>query len=320
MHWGHAVSKDLVRWRELPVALYPRQFGDWCFSGSAVVDGANTSGWRRGKGPLLVLAYTSTGRGECIAFSNDLGRTWSEYEGNPVIRHRGRDPKLFWHAPTRKWVMAVYDEGDGRARDVAFYTSPDLKKWQYQSRVAGFYECPDLFPLTVDGNAKNIKWVLSAADGKYLLGHFDGRTFTREAGKHQVWHGNFYAAQTFDGAPGDRRVQIGWGNGITFPGMPFNQQMTIACELTLRTTDEGVRCSLPRSRRLNGSAKSHAWKNLTLKTGDNPLAGVTGELLDVAVEFRPAAAGRMTLTVRRRAGGLRREEGRGELSGRPRLR
>ena len=86
MHWGHAVSADLVHWKELPIALYPRRFGDWCFSGSAVVDGKS-----------LAAAFTSTGRGECIAFSNDRGRTWTDYKGDPVVKHSGRDPRLLWH-------------------------------------------------------------------------------------------------------------------------------------------------------------------------------------------------------------------------------
>ena len=116
------------------------------------------------------------------------------FDGNPVVKHNGRDPKLIWHAPTKKWVMAVYDEG-GKARDVAFYTSPDLKKWAYRSRVGGFYECPDLFPLPVGGDPGDVRWVLSAADGKYVLGQFDGRKFVKESGKHQVWYGNFYATK-----------------------------------------------------------------------------------------------------------------------------
>jgi fructan beta-fructosidase len=299
MHWGHAVSKDLFHWRELPIALTPTQYGDWCFSGSAVVDANNTSGWRQGKGPLLVCAFTSTGRGECIAFSNDSGRTWTEYEGNPVIKHKGRDPKLIWHAPTKKWVMAVYDERDGRARDVAFYTSPDLKKWIFASRIEGFYECPDLFPLPVDGDTNKVKWVLSAADGKYLLGQFDGTKFTPESGKHQVWYGNFYAAQTFDNARDGRRVQIGWGNGITFPGMPFNQQMTVPVELTLRTTSEGVRlCAVPVKEIASLHARKHSWKEMTLKPGVNPLAGVQSELFDLRATFRPAGAERVTVTLR----------------------
>jgi len=94
MHWGHAVSPDLVHWKELPTALYPRKYGDWAFSGSAIVDAANTGGFQKGGTPPLVAAYTSTGRGECIVFSNDGGLTWSEIPENPVVKHAGRDPRL----------------------------------------------------------------------------------------------------------------------------------------------------------------------------------------------------------------------------------
>jgi fructan beta-fructosidase len=298
MHWGHAVSKDLVNWQELPVALTPRRYGDWCFSGSAVVDHDNTSGWRKGKEPLLVCAFTSTGRGECVAYSNDLGRTWTEYDGNPVVKHSGRDPKLVWYAPSKKWVMAVYDEKDG-ARDVAFYASDDLKKWEFQSRIGDFFECPDLFALPADGDAKNVKWVLSAADGKYLVGRFDGTKFVKESGKHQVWYGNFYAAQTYDNAPDGRRIQVGWGNGITFPGMPFNQQMTVPVELTLRTTDDGVRLfAAPVKELASLYDKEHAWSDVVLKPGANPLAEVKAELFDIRSEFRPGAAEQVVFTAR----------------------
>src|SRR5690606_26768963 len=129
-----------------PIALYPRAFGDWAFSGSAVVDETNSSGFGTGREPPLVLAYTSTGRGECIAYSNDRGRTWTEYDGNPVVRHDGRDPRLLWHEPSRSWVMAVYDRFED-ADTIAFYASDDLKRWEFRSRIADFYECPDLFPI-----------------------------------------------------------------------------------------------------------------------------------------------------------------------------
>ena len=151
MHWGHAVSRDLVHWTELPIALYPREYGDWCFSGSGVVDSRNTSGFGSAGSPALVVAFTSTGRGECIAYSSDRGRTWTEYSGNPVIKHSGRDPRVLWHEPTKRWVMAVYDETGG-ARAIALYSSPDLKKWTSESRIDGFFECPELFELPVAGS------------------------------------------------------------------------------------------------------------------------------------------------------------------------
>jgi fructan beta-fructosidase len=297
MHWGHAVSKDLVRWQELPVALYPRQFGDWCFSGSAVVDAANTSGFKSGKEDVLVAAYTSTGRGECLAYSNDRGRTWTDYAGNPVVKHQGRDPRLLWHGPTRRWVMAVYDEHEGK-RWIAFHTSPDLKRWQFQSRIEGFFECPDLFELPVAGGKAPSKWVLYAGDGKYVLGNFDGKSFKVESGKHQLWYGNFYAAQTFNNSPDGRRVQIGWGNGITFPGMPFNQQMTVPCVLTLRPTPEGVRMFAQPVREVETlRRKRQAWADRVLKAGDTLRAG-EGDLFDFRGDFTPVDAAAFGVNVR----------------------
>jgi len=248
MHWGHAVSADLVRWKELGIGLYPKNYGDWAFSGSAVLDKENTSGWGTKEKPPLVLAYTSTGRGECIAYSTDKGRTWTEYDKNPVVKHAGRDPKLVWYEKGKHWVMAVYDEHD-KKQWIAFYTSPDLKDWKFASRIEGFFECPDLFELPVHGSPlfdRQSKWVLYGADGKYLVGDFDGKEFKpNHKGKKQLWYGNFYAAQTFDDGPGRRRgpgadfevgtkrIQLGWAQGVTFPGMPFNQQMTAPVYLML---------------------------------------------------------------------------------------
>jgi fructan beta-fructosidase len=256
MHWGHAVSEDLVHWKELGIGLYPKKYGDWAFSGSAVYDKDNTSGWGNQEKPPLVLAYTSTDRGECIAFSTDKGRTWKEYDKNPVVKHSGRDPKLVWYQKGQHWVMAVYDEFQGK-QWIAFHTSPDLKTWTFASRIEGFFECPDLFELPLDDDAKNgTKWVLYAADGKYLTGDFDGKEFKPDAKeKKQLWHGRFYAAQSFDNAPltpqqfgsgpfpprRPMRVQIGWANGVTFPGMPFNQQMTVPVALSLWAPNNGPR-------------------------------------------------------------------------------
>jgi fructan beta-fructosidase len=297
MHWGHATSPDLFRWKEQPTALYPRQFGDWCFSGSAVVDRANTSGLKKGGEDVLVAAFTSTGRGECIVFSNDRGRTWQEIAGNPVVKHAGRDPRLLWHAPTKHWVMAVYDEHQGK-QWIALHTSADLKKWTFQSRIEGFFECPDLFELPVEGDAKEMRWVLYGADGKYLLGSFDGKAFTKESGKHQLWHGNFYAAQTFSDAPDGRRVQIGWASGISFPGMPFNQQMTVPCELHLLRTAEGLRMTAWPVKEFAGLRKrKHAWKELAVKVGSTVLPGVKGPLLDLSAEVRPGDAAEVEFTV-----------------------
>jgi fructan beta-fructosidase len=300
MHWGHAVSTDLVHWQELPIAIYPHQFGDWVFSGSAVVDHANTGGFQSGKEPPLVAAYTSTGRGECIAFSNDRGRTWTEYSGNPVVRHQGRDPRLLWHGPTKRWVMAVYDELE-RKRWIAFYTSADLKQWKFESRIEGFFECPDLFELPVDGKPTERLWVLTAASSEYRLGMFDGRQFTPQTPMLPGHRGNaFYAAQTYSDIPAQdaRRIQIGWGQ-IATPGMPFNQMMTFPCELTLRSTADGPRLyfqPVKELERLHGAR--HARSPLILAPGTNALAGIEGDLFDVRAQFTVGSTGEVRLLVR----------------------
>lgn len=298
MHWGHAVSRDLVHWEELPIALYPPKFGDWAFSGSAVVDRENTSGWKTGDRDLIVAAFTSTGRGECIMYSNDGGRTWIEYAGNPVVKHAGRDPRLLWHQPTRQWVMALYDEFD-KKRWITFHTSPDLKKWTYRSRIEGFYECPDLFELPLDGNTEKRKWVLTAADSDYMVGTFDGQKFTPETPKVKGCAGvGFYAAQTFINDPQGRIIQIGWHRAPS-PGMPFNQSMTLPLELKLVKTTNGPRlCWSPVEELKALRTKSQELGPRVVETGADPLAGVEAELLEIDAVFEPGTATTIEFQIR----------------------
>jgi fructan beta-fructosidase len=300
MHWGHAVSTDLVHWKELPIAIYPHTFGDWVFSGSAVVDTDNTAGLKTGDEDVIVAAYTSTGRGECIAYSTDRGRTFTDYEGNPVVKHRGRDPKVFWYAPGGHWVMAVYDETDDK-RTIAFYTSADLKNWQYQSLIDGFFECPEIFELPIDGDKANTRWVLYAADGDYLIGAFDGKTFTPDGAKIRFQYGNcFYASQTYNNIPESdgRRIQIAWGR-IATPAMPFNQCMLFPVELTLRTTDEGSRMfALPVREVATLHKTKHQWKNRTVKPGENILKDLRGELFHIIAELEPGDAKQIGFNIR----------------------
>ncbi|MDR0995318.1 MAG: 2,6-beta-D-fructofuranosidase [Tannerella sp.] len=246
MHWGHAVSRDLVHWTELPEALYPDSLGTM-FSGSAVIDYRNTAGFNRGKTPAMVAIYTADGpekEVQCLAYSLDRGRTWTKYAHNPVIDSKARwndrntrDPKVFWYAPGKHWVMVLFEKNGN-----SIYTSPNLKDWTYRSHTVGFWECPELFALPVDGNKKNMKWVMLGASGTYMLGSFDGETFTPEAGKYYYTTGTLYAAQTYNNIPASdgRRIQIGWGR-VTHPDMPFNSEMLLPTRLTLRTTKEGVR-------------------------------------------------------------------------------
>lgn len=292
MHWGHATSPDLVHWTEQPIAIYPRAFDDWVFSGSAVEDTNNTGGFQTGERPALVAAFTSTGRGECIVYSNDRGRTWTEIDENPVVKHQGRDPRLLWHEPTQKWVMAVYGEDEDERR-IDFYNSPDLRTWTFASRIDGFFECPDIFELPIDDDPNKTLWVLYAADAKYMLGAFDGETFHPESGpeKLTLWHGAFYAPQTFSNEPKGRRIQIGWGRGVEFPGSSFNQQMVLPVELTLRTTPDGPRLfanPVPELQSLR--LEKHDFAGETLKPGSNPLSDLSGKLFEIEAAIKPGDA------------------------------
>jgi fructan beta-fructosidase len=267
MHWGHAISKDLVHWEELPSALYPDHLGGM-FSGSAVMDYDNTAGYNKGKTPAMIAIYTAAGADkqvQCIAYSLDKGRTFTKYEANPVIDSRHiwnskdtRDPKVFWYTPGKHWVM-VLNERDGHS----IYTSSNLKDWKYESHVTGFWECPELFELPVDGNPNNTKWVMYGASGTYMLGSFDGKVFTPEKGKYQYTTGAIYAAQTFTNMPDSRRIQVGWGR-ISHPEMPFNGMMLLPTELTLRTTKDGPRLfNLPVKETETLFTPVRDWQNLT---------------------------------------------------------
>ncbi|MCC7495122.1 MAG: glycoside hydrolase family 32 protein [Fimbriimonadaceae bacterium] len=307
MHWGHAVSGDLVHWRELPIALYPQRFGDWVFSGSAAVDTPHTTGLGTPGQPALLAAYTSTGRGECLVVSVDRGRTWRELPDQPAVRHQGRDPRLLWHAPTQRWVMAVYDEvkpesGDALRQCIAFYTSADLRAWELGSRIDGYYECPELFELPVDGEPGERRWVVYGANGSYQVGAFDGRTFTPEAPQQRFHHGNcYYASQTFSDVPAadGRRVQIAWGQ-VTFPGAPWGQQMTFPVSLTLRRTAAGLRLqAAPVAEIASLRSRRHNLTNLPLAPGDaNPLAAAQGELFDLTLDIAVGTARQVGLAVR----------------------
>ena len=183
MHWGHAVSKDLVQWTELGEALYPDTLGPM-FSGSAVVDHANTSGFgRNGRAPL-VLIYTAAGNPatQCIAYSLD-GRTFTKFEGNPVVTNitpGNRDPKVFWHAPTRRWIMALYVGYPEKRHTVELLASSNLREWtrlSIEGDTGGgslLLRVPHLFELVVAVHPRSVGAL--RADGE-RRGIFRGSTF-----------------------------------------------------------------------------------------------------------------------------------------------
>ncbi|MGF1585456.1 MAG: glycoside hydrolase family 32 protein [Bacteroidales bacterium] len=268
MHWGHAISTDLVNWEHLPVALYPDDLG-WIFSGSAVVDHNNTSGLGTGSTPPVIAIFThhEPGSGlqtQSIAYSNDRGRTWVKYENNPVIGNAGirdfRDPKVIWDEEREKWIMLLA-AGDR----LQFFDSPDLTTWNMTGEFtadigsgAGVWECPDLFPMIVETTGET-KWVLilsigsGAANGGsgtlYFTGDFDGKTFIQDDDyKEVLWldHGkDNYAGVTWNNAPNGRHIFIGWMSNWQYanivPTEIWRSAMTIPRELSLRMTEKGLR-------------------------------------------------------------------------------
>lgn len=276
MHWGHATSKDLVQWAHHDIALFPDELGT-IFSGSIVVDKENTAGFGTSENPALVAIYTQHSHSkedagdldyqtQGISFSTDGGFTWERYTANPVLPNPGlkdfRDPKVIWHPESERWIMAL------AALDrVKFYTSPDLKTWEFASDFGpgvgsqtGIWECPDLFPIRNDRTGE-LEYVLivSVQDGapnggtgtSYFIGSFDGKTFKPTVGaKEPLWldYGtDNYAFVTFSNGPTseNRRLGIGWMSNWQYaqqvPTTTWRSAMTTARVLTLHDTEEGKR-------------------------------------------------------------------------------
>lgn len=281
MHWGHAVSKDLVHWEHLPIALYPDSIGT-IFSGSAVVDLENTSGLGTAENPPMIAIYTyhdaegeeagsNDFQSQGIAFSVDKGRNWTKYDQNPVLTSPGikdfRDPKVMWFEDRKEWIMtlAVKDH-------ISFYASPDLKNWELQSEFGlgigahgGVWECPDLFKMKIEGSEEE-KWVLlvsinpggpnGGSATQYFVGDFDGNVFVMdkefESGltEEGIWidYGrDNYAGVTWSNVPedDDRRLFMGWMSNWNYanvvPTQDWRSAMTVVRNLSLEETAAGIR-------------------------------------------------------------------------------
>ena len=266
MHWGHAVSKDMITWEHLPIALFP-DFHGYIFSGSAIIDWQNTSGFGSIDNPPMVAIFTyhdadkeKAGaidfQTQGIAYSLDKGRTWKKYEQNPVISNPGfkdfRDPKVIWHDTTKRWIMvlAVKDK-------TMFYSSKDLKKWDFESEYGlkddrRLWECPDLFPLKIEGS-NEIKWVLvvsmqsGAPNGgtgtSYFIGDFDGHRFVNSQPENkQYWLDagtDNYAMVSWSDIPAQdgRKLMLGWMSNWQYaqqvPTYRWRSAMTLPREVTL---------------------------------------------------------------------------------------
>lgn len=298
--WIHAVSRDLVHWTELQPAFWEEQLDSGVQSGTCVIDYANTSGLSPDpKNPPMVAFWSrNDNRTQCLSYSLDKGRTWKHYEKNPLMVYPERDPKVFWHEPTRNWVMMLY--GDGKYH---ILTSKNLLEWKDEKHpIANSYECPDIFELPLDGDRNRMKWVLIRGDGRYSVGSFDGSEFKEETAQFDSDAGpHFYATQTWENTQtGDgRRVQTAWMRGGVYPDMPFSQQITFPRELTLKTTPQGPRLFREPIREIDLLHKREStWANRSLRANNSLLLAPTGDLFHIQAEVNIPAGSTLTFTIR----------------------
>lgn len=326
-HWGHAVSTDLVHWEHLPVALAPDELGIIA-SGSAVVDWDDTSGFFGG-GSGLVAIFThwknqdreGSDQSQSIACSADRGRTWTKFAGNPVLPNQGvpdfRDPKVIWHAPTRRWVMIV-----ATSDRATFYNSPNLRDWtasgsfgQGQGATGdGVWECVDLFELPVDGDPERTKWVLNvslgAATMQYFVGDFDGVTFRNGNPADVVLRSTYgpddYAAVTWSDVPRSdgRKVWIGWMMDWHYaervPTVGWRGALTLPRRLALTTTAEGVRLTqtpVAELKLLRGPGQT--WEDIPVIPGKPFVLPEQADSCEIIVDFDLGGADEVAVHVRK---------------------
>jgi len=297
--WIHAVSRDLIHWTELAPAFWEEKLDSGVQSGTCVVDYQNTSGLSGDKSipPLVAFWSRNDNRSQCLSYSLDRGRTWNFYDKNPIMDCPERDPKVFWHAPSKQWVMMLYGHDQYH-----IFTSANLLNWTDQHKpIKNSFECPDFFQLPVDGNRDNMKWVLIQGNGKYSIGAFDGTEFKEETERLACDIGpNFYATQTFANTEtGDgRRIQCAWMRGGVYPNMPFNQQVSFPCELTLHTTPAGLRL---RRVPIGAIALRHqqpdTWKDRTLNRGQTLPLAPAGSLFHMVADLGISDGAKLTLNL-----------------------
>lgn len=299
MYWGHAVSSDLVHWETLPIALYPDEIGT-IFSGTVVLDSANTSGLVPGGGLVAIYSYGNQSQG--AAYSTDRGRTWQKYAQNPIMPALAkdfRDPKIFWHDAKQCWVMVL-----AAGQTILFFTSNNLLQWERVSEftggyIGGVWEMPDLFPLKSEGQTR---WVLivsvnstAPAGGsgtRYFIGDFDGQTFVDAYPNETLWFDygpDNYAGTTWNNAPNNARLFIGWLNNWLYandiPTSTWRGATTIPRELSLCQTPTGLRLAqtpIPTLHQLRQPIAT--WEDLIIE-GEVSLAGLHGRQLEMIAEF-----------------------------------
>ena len=317
MHWGHAVSKDLVHWKEWPVALFPNDVG-LCYSGTTVMQQQPIPGVNEGvKLPAPALFFAATWPfSQHLATTPDGGRIWKRYAGNPVVPNMGkgdRDPKVIWHAASQHYVMVLYVGGE-EEEGYHFLRSKDLIKWEQTSVLPNWFECPEFVPVKSALNGEDLMLLYGcyrtpndapekvAKRSCYQLGRFDGQTFTPTTKPRNAHLGpSFYAALVFQNEPTGRPVMMGWASGTKFPGEPFNQCASLPLLMQMKAINgEDTLCFEP-AVEINALRGEPLLKisNATTAEAQTKLATLAKDTaLDVIVRFRPAASSQLNVTIR----------------------
>lgn len=330
MSWGHAVSRDLLHWQELPVAIPETR--DWMiFSGSIVADKTGSSGLAAGGTPPLVAIYTAHGQdsapvqSQALASSADGGRSWTQYPGNPVLDlhlKAFRDPKVFWHEPTHQWVMAA---AFSDLHQVTFYGSADLRQWRHlgdfgpAGATDGAWECPDLFVLPVEGVPGESRWVLKVdvntspslqgSGAQYFVGRFNGNTFLPDAGQgaqEADFGRDFYAAARWSNLPEAprREVWIAWMSYPAYapktPTSPWRGQMSVPRELSLRRVGSLLLLAQAPVRELRTlRAKERPLTRVSVQAGETADLGSLQAASEVEATLQMGSAREAGLAIRR---------------------
>ncbi len=323
MTWGHSTSTDLVNWKAEPIAIEANGLGS-VFSGNCVVDKENTAGF--GKDAVIAM-YTSAGASQVqsLAHSDDNGETFHFYNGSPVIPNstEARDPNMFWHEPTQKWVLVL---AHALEKEMQIYTSPDLKHWTLESAFGkgygsqdGVWECPDLFELPVAGTDEK-KWVLvcninpgspmGGSGTQYFVGDFDGTTFTCDDGpevsKWMDYGKDHYATVSWSNAPEGRRTVIGWMSNWQYanevPTMQFRSANTLPREMGLfKDPDGGIYLSStpsPELKEMRGAKKIYKGGSISSKGKEFAIP----ELCEIIVDYDATNCSTLEFTLCNEAG------------------
>lgn len=306
MHWGAAESNDLIHWQERDDALFPDEMGT-VFSGSAIVDRKNVTGLKQGDEDTVLFFYTCAGNTskaskgkpftQNLAYSTDGGKTLVRYGKNPLIGQiveGNRDPKVIYYEPDDSYIMALFLDG----HEFALFRSKNLLDWEEIQRIElpGDAECPDFYPLALDGDKDNEKWIFSAASDRYYIGSFDGGKFVPETEQLCLNYGNSsYAAQSWSDVSDGRRIRTAFVT-VVIPGMPFGSCMDIPQEMTLRTVNGALRlCANPVPEIEKLYVDTNHFENFYIISGENFKQKMKSKCCDIMLRIECGSSFQLSL-------------------------